>query len=182
MRSAGGHLRTYLQLENEQTPWISPAVSTPHRGLSREVSCLSRQNELDGHRPTDVTGSPRSAQKSLSPGSGRDCSLPNKLAAMLFFAIAPLCLRGTVPVQTGSPRAFEWHKREKPRPALWPVGLSSRRVQLRWGLPCLLWRAGLAGAQAQELSFCTHEQSAGSAFHAICSRHPAFDGTDEHST
>ena len=37
-------------------------------------------------------------------------------------------------------------------------------------------------AQAQELSFCTHEQSAGSAFHAICSRHPAFDGTDEHST
>ena len=78
-------------------------------GLSREVSCLSRQNELDGHRPTDVTGSPRSAQKSLSPGSGRDCSLPNKLAAMRFFAIAPLCLRGTVPVQTGSPRAFEWH-------------------------------------------------------------------------
>ena len=54
--------------------------------------------------------------------------------------------------------------------------------QLRWGLPWLLWRAGLAGAQAQELSFCTHEQSAGSAFHAICSRHPAFDGTDEHST
>ena len=78
-------------------------------GLSREVSCLSRQNELDGHRPTDVTGSPRSAQKSLSPGSGRDCSLPNKLAAMRFFAIAPLCLRGTVPVQTGLPRAFEWH-------------------------------------------------------------------------
>ena len=78
-------------------------------GLSREVSCLSRQNELDGHRPTDVTGSPRSAQKSLSPGSGRDCSLPNKLAAMRFFAIAPLCLRGTVPVQTGLPRAFEWY-------------------------------------------------------------------------
>ena len=78
-------------------------------GLSREVSCLSRQNELDGHRPTDVTGSPRSAQKSLSPGSGRDCSLPNKLAAMRFFAIAPLCLRGTVPVQTGLPRAFVWH-------------------------------------------------------------------------
>ena len=78
-------------------------------GLSREVSCLSRQNELDGHRPTDVTGSPRSARKPLSPGSGRDCSLPNKLAAMRFFAIAPLCLRGTVPVQTGSPRAFEWH-------------------------------------------------------------------------
>ena len=108
MRSAGGHLRTYLQLENEQTPWISPAVSTPHWGLSREVSCLSRQNELDGHRPTDVTGSPRSAQKSRSPGSGRDCSLPNKLAAMLFFAIAPLFLRGTVLVQTGSPRAFEF--------------------------------------------------------------------------
>ena len=42
----------------------------------------------DGHRPTDVTGSPRSAQKSLRPGSGRDCSLPNKLAAMRFFAIA----------------------------------------------------------------------------------------------
>ena len=78
-------------------------------GLSREVSCLSRQNELDGHRPTDVTGSPRSAQKSLSPGSGRDCSLPNKLAAMRFFAIAPLCLGGTVPVQTGLPRAFEWY-------------------------------------------------------------------------
>ena len=75
-------------------------------GLSREVSCLSRQNELDGHRPTDVTGSPRSAQKSLSPGSGRDCSLPNKLAAMLFSAIAPLPPRGGAPVQTGSPSAF----------------------------------------------------------------------------
>ena len=105
----GGRLRTYLQLENEQTPWISPAVSTPHWGLSREVSCLSRQNELDGHRPTDVTGSPRSAQKSRFPGSGRDCTLPNKLAAMLFFATAPLFLRGSVLVQTGSPRAFEWY-------------------------------------------------------------------------
>ena len=58
-------------------------------GLSREVSCLSRQNELDGHRPTDVTGSRRSAQKSLSGDGGRACSLPNKLAAKLFSAISP---------------------------------------------------------------------------------------------
>ena len=58
---------------------------------------------------SDVTGSPRSAQKSLRAGSGRDCSLPNKLAAMLFSAIAPLPPRGVVPVQTGLPRAFEWY-------------------------------------------------------------------------
>ena len=87
MRSAERHLGTYLQLENEQTPWISPAVSTPHRGLSREVSCLSRQNESDGHRPTDVTGSPRSAQKSLV-GGGASAPCPPKLnAAKLFSGI-----------------------------------------------------------------------------------------------
>ena len=92
--------------ENEHAPCISPAASTC---LLIGGTCLTPQIELEGDGPTDVTGSPRSAQKSRAGGGGRDCSMPNKLAAMRFFAIAPLCLRGTVPVQTGSPRAFEWY-------------------------------------------------------------------------
>ena len=107
VRSAERHLGTYLQLENEQTPWISPAVSTPHWGLSREARGLSRQNELDGQRPTDVSGSPRSAQKALSGDGGRACSLPNKLAVKRFLAISSAPPIRRVPVQTVSPRAFE---------------------------------------------------------------------------
>ena len=81
----------------------------------------------------------------------------------------------------------------KPQLAAPKGGYGPARPSGRWACPpggcshaggCPVSSGGLAwrGAQAQELSFCTHEQSAGSAFHAICSRHPAFDGTDEHST
>ena len=109
MRSAGRHLGTYLQLTDLRTGSEMHEVRSVLEALLIGGTCLAPQIELEGDGPTDVTGSPRSAQKSLRPGSGRDCSLPNKLAAMRFFAIAPLCLRGTVPVQTGLPRAFEWY-------------------------------------------------------------------------
>ena len=78
-------------------------------GLSREVSCLSRQNELDGHRPTDVTGSPRSAQKSRFPSGIGAPGSPMRQAPKLFLGNPTTWLRGSVLVQTGPPRAFEWH-------------------------------------------------------------------------
>ena len=76
------------------------------RGMS---AFLGLQRESGGERPTDVTGSPRSAQKSLV-GGGASAPCPSMLnAAKLFSRILLPPQNLPAPVQAGAPRAFEWH-------------------------------------------------------------------------
>ena len=77
--------------------------------LRGRSALLGLQRESRGDRPTDVTGSPRSAQKSPSASDLPSPSLPICCSAKLFFAFAPPFSKRRVLVQTGLPRAFEWY-------------------------------------------------------------------------
>ena len=77
--------------------------------LRGRSALLGLQRESRGGRPTDVTGSPRSLQKSLAfSGASAPCS-PKLNAAKLFSLILLPPEQMPAPVQTGVPRAFEWY-------------------------------------------------------------------------
>ena len=85
MRSAGRHLGTYLQLTDLRTGSEMHEVRSVLEALLIGGTCLAPQIELEGDGPTDVTGSPRSAQKSLV-GGGASAPCPPKLNAAKLFS------------------------------------------------------------------------------------------------